>query len=123
MSDTTAPSADSWVDVKLTDREKVIADYFRKEIAEVNKRAACLAELVAEANNRKKILAEESKILAEESKILAEEIKKQKEEYQKQTELADSFKSRGDELSDALHIANAEMMRLKNKKRRVCKRK
>ena len=116
MSDTTAPSADSWVDVKLTDREKVIADYFRKEIAEVNKRAACLAELVAEANNREKILAEESK-------ILAEEIKKQKEEYQKQTELADSFKSRGDELSDALHIANAEMMRLKNKKRRVCKRK
>lgn len=109
MSDTTAPSADSWVDVKLTDREKVIADYFRKEIAEVNKRAACLAELVAEANNRKKNLEEESK--------------KQKEEIKKQTELADSFKSRGDELSDALYIANAEMMRLKNKKRRVCKRK
>ena len=108
MSGTTAPSVGSFEDVKLKDREKVIADYYRKELAEAKKRMACIEENLS--------------VSEEKREKQADMIQKVKDECQKQTGLADSFKSMVYELIYALHIVNAEIMRSKNKKRRVCRR-
>ena len=102
MSETAAPDAGCSLDLDLTDRAKLIIDYFQKR----------------------------QKTFKEDLEVTNDMCKKLKEECQKQADLADSFKSKADsfksmadELSDALRICESENRKLKNKEKRVYTRK
>ena len=109
MSETAAPNAGCSLDLDLTDREKLIVDYFLKR----------------------------QKTFKEDLEVTNDMCKKLKEECQKQTELADSFKSKADSLkskanllksmadglSESLHICESENRKLKSEEKCVYTRK